>query len=76
MVLDRPGVFADVAGILRDHQVSMEAVLQRARAPDEPVPVVMTTHDTDEAAMVGSLAEIEAMEACVEPPRMVRIEPF
>jgi homoserine dehydrogenase len=76
MVLDRPGVFADVASILRDHQVSMEAVLQRARAPDEPVPVVMTTHDTEEAAMVGSLEEIAAMEACVEPPRMIRIEPF
>jgi homoserine dehydrogenase len=76
MVLDRPGVFADVAGILRDHHVSMEAVLQRARAPNEPVPVVMTTHDTEEAAMVRSLAAIAALEACVEPPRMIRIEPF
>ncbi len=76
MVLDRPGVFADVASVLRDHCVSMEAVLQRARAPDEPVPVVMTTHDTEEAAMVRSLEEIAAMDACVEPPRMIRIEPF
>jgi homoserine dehydrogenase len=76
MVLDKPGVFADVASILRDHHVSMEAVLQRARAPDEPVPVVMTTHDTEEAAMVRSLDEIAAMAVCVEPPRMIRIEPF
>ncbi|MGF1641135.1 MAG: homoserine dehydrogenase [Rhodospirillales bacterium] len=76
MVLDRPGVFADVAGILRDHSVSMEAVLQRARAPNEPVPVVMTTHDTDESAMIRSLAAIATLGACVEPPRMIRIEPF
>ena len=74
MVLDRPGVFADVAAILRDHAVSMEAVIQRARAPGEPVPVVMTTHETSEAAMARTLAAVAALEACVEPPRMIRIE--
>jgi homoserine dehydrogenase len=76
MVLDRPGVFADVASILRDNAVSMEAVLQRGRAPGEAVPVVMTTHDTEEAAMVSSLAQIGALESVVEPPRMIRIEPI
>jgi homoserine dehydrogenase len=75
MVLDKPGVFADVAGILNENQVSMEAVLQRARAPGEPVPVVMTTHDTEEAAMVRSLEKIAGLGSCVEPPRMIRIEP-
>ena len=53
MVLDQPGVLADVTSILRDNAVSMEAVLQRARAPGEAVPVVMTTHETEEAAMVA-----------------------
>ena len=76
MVLDRPGVFADIAAILRDHAVSMEAVLQRGRAPGEPVPVVMTTHETAEAAMVRSLATIGELASCAEPPRMIRIEPF
>jgi homoserine dehydrogenase len=76
MVLDRPGVFADVAAILRDHAVSMEAILQRARAPGEAVPVVMTLHDTEEAALVASLQQIAALPASVEPPRMIRIEPF
>ena len=76
MVLDRPGVFADIAAILRDHAVSMEAVLQRGRAPGEAVPVVMTTHDTAEAAMARSLARIGELDSCAEPPRMIRIEPF
>ena len=75
MVVDRPGVFADVAAILRDHDVSMEAVIQRARAPGEPVPVVMTTHETAESDMLQSLAAIGELDACVEPPRMIRIEP-
>ena len=46
MVVDRPGVFADVAAALRDHDVSMESVIQRQRVPGETVPVVLTTHET------------------------------
>ena len=76
MVLDRPGVFADVAAVLRDHDVSMESVLQRGRAPGEAVPVVMTIHETEEAAMQGALQEIGALDAVVEAPRMIRIESF
>lgn len=76
MVVDQPGVFADVAAILRDHEVSMESVLQRSRSPGEAVPVVMTTHDTEEAAMVACLQAIGRLEASVEPPRMIRIEPL
>lgn len=76
MVLDKPGVFADIAAILRDNAVSMEAVLQRARAPGEAVPVVLITHEAEEAAVTRSLRRITELNACVEPPRMIRIEPF
>ena len=76
MVLDRPGVFADVAAALRDHDVSMEGVLQRGRAPGAVVPVVMTTHDAEEAGMMRALAQIEALDAVSEPPCMIRIETF
>ena len=76
MVLDRPGVFADVAAALRDHDVSMEGVLQRGRAPGAVVPVVMTTHDAEEAGMMRALAQIEALDAVAEPPCMIRIETF
>ena len=74
MVLDRPGVFADVAAALRDHDVSMEGVLQRGRAPGAVVPVVMTTHETEERGMIAALAQIEALDAVAEPPCMIRIE--
>jgi homoserine dehydrogenase len=74
MVVDKPGVIADVAAALRDEQVSMEAMIQRARSPGEPVPVVMTTHETVEASMARALARIGALAAVVEPPRMIRIE--
>ena len=76
MLVDKPGVFAEIAAILRDNEVSMESVLQRGRSPSEPVPVVMTVHETEEAAMQRTLAAIGEIDAVVEPPRMIRVENF
>ena len=76
MVVDRPGVIADVAALLRDHNVSMESFIQRGRSPGEAVPVVLTTHETTEAAMQKALQAIAGLPAVLEPPRMIRIEQF
>ena len=73
-VVDQSGVFADVAGILRDENVSMEAILQRGRAPGETVPVVMTVHDTMESSMIRAVNRIAGMPAVVDSPRVIRIE--
>ncbi|HZH26876.1 MAG TPA: homoserine dehydrogenase [Azospirillaceae bacterium] len=76
MVLDRPGVIAEVAAALRDQHVSMESFLQRGRAPGEAVPVVLTTHETEEASLVRALDVIGALGSVLEPPRMIRIEDY
>ena len=76
MVVDQPGVIADVAAALRDEDVSMESMIQRGRAPGEAVPIVLTTHVTVEAAMRRALAAIETLDTVLEPPRMIRIEDF
>ncbi len=76
MVLDRPGVIADVTAALRDEQVSLESMLQhgRARGPDDTVPVVLTTHETEEAAMQRALKRIAGLAAMREAPTLIRIE--
>jgi len=74
MVVDRPGVIADVSAILRDHAVSLESMLQRGRKPGEAVPVVLITHPCREAAMAAALARIAALEAVIAPPTQLRIE--
>jgi homoserine dehydrogenase len=74
MVVDRPGVIADIAAALRDEQVSMEQMIQRGRAPGEAVPVVLTTHETEEAAMRRALDRIGRLKTVLEPPRMIRVE--
>ncbi len=74
MVVDRSGVFAEIASILQKHDVSMEQVLQRARAVGDPVPLVMVLHETREAHMKAALEEISALDSVVGHPHMIRIE--
>ncbi|MCA8933634.1 MAG: homoserine dehydrogenase, partial [Rhodospirillaceae bacterium] len=74
MVVDRPGVIADIAAAMRDHTISVESLVQRGRAPGEAVPVVIVTHDTLERQMLGAVARIAELDAVLEPPRLIRIE--
>jgi homoserine dehydrogenase len=74
MVLDRPGVIADVAGALRDSGVSLESMLQHGRAPGEAVPIVLVTHETRESQMRVALDRIERLDSVLERPSLIRIE--
>ena len=75
-VVDESGVLANITQALTDHNVSMESVLQRSHDPDQIVPVVMTLHETDEAAMRRAIDQISKNGAVVEPPVVIRIEEF
>ncbi len=74
MVVDRPGVIADIAAAMRDEAISVESLIQRGRSQHEAVPVVITTHDTEEAAMCRALARIGTLHTVLEPPHLIRIE--
>ena len=73
-VLDKPGVIADISAILRDSSVSLESLIQRGRAPDAEVAVVMVTHECRESAMQAALCRIAGLATVTEPPLMIRIE--
>ena len=74
MVVDRPGVIADVTAALRDHGISLESMLQRGRSPGEAVPVVLVTHETRESAMREAVSRISALGTVMEEPALIRIE--
>jgi homoserine dehydrogenase len=74
MVVDRPGVIADVTAVLRDLGVSLESMLQRGRSPGEAVPVVLVTHETRESDMRSALDRIGALPTVMEDPTLIRIE--
>jgi homoserine dehydrogenase len=75
MVVDQPGVMADVTAILRDHGISLESMLQHGRKPGESVPIVLVTHETSEAEVGAALARISALPSVLEAPALIRIEP-
>ncbi len=78
MVLDQPGVIADITAILRDQHVSLESMLQHGRSlgPNQPVPVVLVTHETEELAMRRAADQIGKLRTIIEPPNLIRIEDF
>ena len=76
MVQDRPGVIAAVSGALAKERISLESMLQRGRSESGEVPVVLTTHETEEAAMQRALARITKLGAVAEEPCVIRIEAF
>jgi homoserine dehydrogenase len=72
MVVDRPGVIADIAAAMRDENVSLEAMIQRARG--DTVPVVLTTHETTEAAIDRVVRRLGSINSILEPPHVLPIE--
>jgi homoserine dehydrogenase len=76
MVQDRPGVIAAVSGVLAKERISLESMLQRGRSQSDEVPVVLTTHETEEARMRRAAARIARLPAVAEEPCLIRIEQF
>ncbi|SIQ70174.1 MULTISPECIES: homoserine dehydrogenase [Acidiphilium] len=74
MVVDQPGVIADVTAVLRDHGISLESMLQHGRSPGDAVAVVLVTHVTQEAAMAAAITRLAALESVQVPPALIRIE--
>ena len=72
--LDRPGVLAQVAGILGKHNISIANVIQKVHQKAQTVPVVMMTHEAREGDMQKALREIDALPVIVAPTRMIRVE--
>jgi len=71
---DRPGVMADITAELARENVSIESVLQRGKAPQGGVYIIMTTHLTIEAAILATLNHFTQLECVLETPTMLRIE--
>lgn len=74
MAKDRPGVVARYGKILGDHDISISGVLQHeGDGPSNTVPVVITTHKTQEKNMREALAELAATDVISGKPTCIRI---
>jgi homoserine dehydrogenase len=52
--------------------MSITAVSQKSRQQNEPVSIVLHTHEALEAAVQKALAEIDALEVCAAPTVKIR----
>ncbi|MGQ9913670.1 MAG: homoserine dehydrogenase [Thermogutta sp.] len=64
-VQDRPGVLAEIAGILGKNQISIASVIQHEAEEEDggPVPLVIMTHEAREGAMSRAMDAIDRLEA-------------
>jgi homoserine dehydrogenase len=74
MAQDRPGVLAQVAGILGRHDISIASVIQKGRGGSAAVPVVMMTHEAVEGHLQDALAEIDRLPVVAQPTVRLRVE--
>jgi homoserine dehydrogenase len=75
IVKDRPGVIADVSVALAKASVSIDSFLQHPVGATGRVPIVLTTQAASEASIADAVEHISALDAVVEPPRLLRIAP-
>jgi len=74
MAKDKPGVVARYSRILADHQISISGALQHeGTGPSNTVPVVITTHRTQEKNMATALAELTRLDVLSGKPVCIRI---
>lgn len=73
IVADRPRVLASIAGVLGDHNVSIESVVQKMAA-QEQAEIVWVTHRTREADMRAALAEIQRLPVVASVENWLRVE--
>jgi homoserine dehydrogenase len=72
-VVDQPGVLARVSGVLAEHGVSIESVVQRAEGGRARL--IILTHPAPEGRSLAAVERIGALDACGSPPRVLRIVP-
>ena len=73
---DKPGVLAQVAGILGENEIGISSVIQPEAHEESDVPLVLMIHDATNAQMRKALEGIAALGCVKKPPRLIRVETF
>ena len=74
MVVDRPGVLAQIAGELGRCGISISSMLQQGRREGQTVPVVIKTHMAKERDVQKAIREINRQAFISEPATLIRVE--
>jgi len=72
---DRPGIIAELAGILASKQIGLEAVLQLPCDTKHDLPFVITVEPTSELAIREAVEKMSRLSFLKEPPLALPMEP-
>lgn len=75
MLIDKPGVFARIAKILGDNNISINAAMQK-EDNKEIVPAIIITHKALQKDIIKAVNEIEKLDVIKEKPLYLMIEDF
>jgi homoserine dehydrogenase len=76
LVVDRPGVLADVARVLASRQIGISSVIQPEAHAGETTALVLMLHDAPESQLQAAVGEISKIGAVKAPPVHLRVEDF
>ncbi|OYV80859.1 MAG: homoserine dehydrogenase [Acidithiobacillus ferrivorans] len=71
---NRPGVLAQVATMLAEYEISIEALVQKETPEADSVPIVLLLHRCREGDLEQAIARIEALPVVVQPVLRLRVE--
>ncbi len=71
---DKPGVLGQIASLLAQEGVSIEALIQKGVINQTTAEIVILTHSTVEKQIKAAMAKIEALESVGKPIVMIRME--
>jgi homoserine dehydrogenase len=72
--LDSPGVLSAVSHVLAENGISIASMIQKGRAAQAAVPIVMLTHEAVESAMRRALDTIDRLEVVAARTVCIRVE--
>jgi homoserine dehydrogenase len=74
-IADRPGVLAQIARILGEHQISISSAIQKLSDPvAETAEIVIITHSAQEKNMQSALSELGKLKVVKEIGSFIRVE--
>jgi homoserine dehydrogenase len=67
MVKDRPGIIANLATILAQHSINIDAVLQKSGCPKSHLPFLITLEECKASLVEKAIQKIDSLDFMVQP---------
>jgi homoserine dehydrogenase len=73
LVMDRPGIVAEITGALAREHINIRAIVQKPGFPSHALPFVVTVEPCKSSALQRALASIRTMDCLLEQPLNLQI---